>query len=101
MKKLVMFLSFILVLGAGTMFAFAETSLDNDELNWFRDRMEYRRNDLKDALDEGYITEKEYNTWSEHFNYMEEFHEENGFPHGRGFGGCHGGRSYNRRGMNW
>ncbi|WFA09928.1 hypothetical protein [Tissierella sp. Yu-01] len=101
MKKLITVLSFILVLSMGTMFVFAETTVDEDALSWFRGRMGYRKEALKDALNDGDITQEQYNTWDEHFNYMEEFHKENGFPGGRGFGGCHGGRGYNRRGMNW
>ena len=99
MKKLIFVLTFILVLSAGTMFVFAETSVDEDALSWFKERMSYRKDALKEALEDGEITQKEFDTWSDHFNYMEEFHEENGFGPGNGFGGCHGNRANGRRGF--
>ncbi len=100
MKKLIIALTLILALGAGTMFVFADTAVDEGGLSWFKERMEYRREELKEALDEKEITQEEYNTWNEHFNYMEDFHEENGFGiGGYGFGGCHGRRANGSRGF--
>ena len=95
MKKLVLVLSFLLVLSMGTMFVFAESTVNEEALSWFRERMGYRREALKEALDDGDITQNQYNTWNEHFDYMEEFHEENGFVNQSGFG-CHGGRGFGR-----
>lgn len=99
MKKLAVFLSLILVLGAGTMFVFAESTVDEDALFWFRERMGYKRETLKEALDDGDITQEQYNTWNEHFDYMEEFHEKNGFIN-QGRFGCHGGKGFGSGMMN-
>lgn len=98
MKKIIIALSLILALSAGSMFAFADSAVDNEALAWFRDRMGFRREALKEALDEKEITQEEYKSWSDHFDYMEDFHEENGFgPGGYGFGGCHGRRANGTR----
>ncbi len=102
MKKIIIALTLILALSAGTMFVFAESTVDEEALGWFKERIEYKREALKEALDEKEITQEEYNTWNEHFNYMEEFHEENGFgPGGYGFGGCHGRRANGSIGFGW
>lgn len=121
MKKTLIVLGLILALGAGSMFAFADSASvpfgrNFDRMPWNRtelteeqiddlvqerkefqeEKTEYRKEELKKALDNKEITQDEYNYWLEHFNYMEEFHEKNGFM-GGGFGrGCHGGaRGFN------
>ncbi|RKD30610.1 DUF2680 domain-containing protein [Thermohalobacter berrensis] len=93
MKKILgLSLVVVLVLTMGIV-AFAA---DNDEVpNWFKEMIEWRKEQVKDALEEGYITEEQAKAWEEHFEYMEEFHSTNGF----GFpGGCHrfGPRGYKR-----
>lgn len=122
MKKMLIVLGLILGLGVGSMFAFADsaslpfgrnfdrTPLNRTELTdeqkeqlaqqrkeFQEKKMEYRKEELKKALDNKEITQEQYNTWLEHFNYMEEFHKENGFLNIGGFGrGCHGGaRGFN------
>ena len=100
MKKIIIALTLILVLSAGSMYVFADSAIDNEALGWFRERMGYRREALSEAFDEKAITQEEYNSWSEHFDYMEEFHEENGFgPGGFGPGGCHGRGANGTRGF--
>ncbi len=100
MKKIIIALTLILALSAGTMFVFAESTVDEEALGWFKERMDDRREALKEALDDKDITQEEYNTWTEHFDYMEEFHEENGFGSASlAFGGCHGRRVNGTRGF--
>lgn len=101
MKKIIFILTLVLALGAGSVLVLAA---DNNEeismFNWHNERMNNRTEGLQNALESGNITQDEYNTWSDHYNYMEEFHKENGFQRGNGrgpgmgygFGGCHGGR---------
>lgn len=130
MKKTLIILGLILALGAGSMFVFADSAgmsfgKDFNRMPWNRtevteeqmeelvkernefrkENMEYRKENLKKALDNKEITQDEYNSWSEHFNYMEGFHEKNGFFNGEGSGrGCGGrgmmGRSRGK-GMGW
>lgn len=92
MKKSLIFLTLVLVLGLSATFAYAQTPTSNINIEewqeWFKERMDSKREQIKDAVDDGIITEEEANTWEEHFNYMEEFHKENGFMPG----GCNGGR---------
>lgn len=100
MKKIVFILALVLALGAGSVFVLAESTEDSRLFDWHKERMDYRREGLKDGLNNGDISQDEYNNWSEHFDYMEEFHEENGFQRGKGYGRgmgygygrCHGGR---------
>lgn len=116
MKKILIVGGLIGVLVLGSAFAFADspTSVFNRNLRrgynnapltelsaeekealikereeFRKENMEYRKEDLKKALDNGEITQEEYNNWVEHFDYMEEFHNENGFFFGGGRG-CHG-----------
>ena len=101
MKRIVLVLTFVLVLGVGTIFAFAETSGYTESDGWARDRMEYHRELLKNDRENNQITEEQYKTWSEHYDYMEEFHAENGYYGMSDFGGCHGrSRNNNNRSFN-
>ncbi|MDR7870926.1 MAG: hypothetical protein RIN55_08715 [Tissierellaceae bacterium] len=99
MKKTILVLALILALGLSVSFAYASdntTDINIEEWRqWFQERMDWRREEIKDALDNGIITEDEAKTWDEHIDYMEEFHVENGFIPG----GCHGGR-FNRNSGN-
>jgi len=119
MKKTIIILGLILALSVGSAIAFAETNsepsfgrgfnrmqwnnsnltdeeiedLKEERLEIFEEYTEDRKADLKADYEKGDITEEQYNTWLEHFNYTEEFHKENGFY--GGFGGC-GGRGTGR-----
>lgn len=107
MKKSLIVLTLILALGIGTFAAYADsakpapvlpsrfqnvTEAERDEWlkereEWFKDRTDYRKEELEKALKNGTITEAEYKEWSEHFQYMDEFHSKNGIG---GFGGGFG-----------
>lgn len=97
MKKIILVLSMVLVLGLGTMFVYAETTVDPEVQAWHQERMEYKRADLDKALADGEITDIEYETWSDHYDYMDKFHAENGYLNKSGFG-CHGGRGFGGNG---
>lgn len=118
MKKTIIIVGLVLVLGIGSAISYAESgsvipfgrnfsrmpwsnrNITEEQFEEFvkerqefhEENMEYRREELKKALDNGEITKDEYNSWLEHFDYMDEFHRENGF-----FGGC-GGRGMHRMG---
>ena len=110
MKRTLLVLTLILALGIGTMVVFADTGKNQARLPvwhyedmteqekeaWFNERNEYRneyrKEYLKEALKDGKITEAEAKEWEEHFKYMDEFHEENGYM---GFG-CGNGRGMMR-----
>lgn len=110
MKKKVIILALILVMAIGSLISYGESIkvpnivLDKgssrftseDRETWVREMFEFRREELKNALERGLITEEEAKIWEEHFDYMEKFHEENnfmlfrcggfGFGRGRGMG---------------
>lgn len=114
MKKTIIIVGLVLALGIGSAIAYADSGfraplrsnygmmrnnrfdltdaqleeLAKDRQEFHEKNMEYRQEELNKAYDNGEITKEEYNSWSEHFNYMNEFHKENGF-----YGGC------GRRGM--
>lgn len=127
MRKIIVVLSLVLILGIGSAFAFADSDsnlpfrrnfgmmqwnrtdltekeiedLAKDRQEFHERNMEYRREDLKEALENKEITQEEYDSWNKHFNYMDDFHKENGF-----FGGCGGRgmgmmRGMGRRHMGW
>ncbi len=87
------------VLGMSARLVYAKVPENNSNENleewreWHRERMDWKREQVEEAVDEGLITEDKAKTWNEHYDSMEEFHEENGFMHGPG--GCHDGR-FNR-----
>lgn len=108
MKKILSILGLVGVIGLGSAFAFASDGIVEDKYNInssndfnyeerMQDRhdsmMEYHREDLDRALKDGEISQEEAQTWQDHYKYMEDFHNENGFR------GCHGnGRRGMRRG---
>lgn len=109
MKRVLLVLTLVLALGIGTMVVFAdsgkpavgfqgwhyENMTDQEREEWFNERNEYRneyrKENLKEAVKDGRITEAEAKEWEEHFKYMDEFHEENGYIGGGcGKGNGHG-----------
>ncbi|WP_353093483.1 hypothetical protein [Tissierella praeacuta] len=100
MKKSLVIGAAVLSLGISSIVSYADTAKtpniipENKNTNfstedreaWFKERNEYRKGEIKNALEKGLITEKEADAWEEHFDYMEKFHSENGLVPG----GCHG-----------
>lgn len=123
MKKKIFVGALVLIIGIGSLVGYAEEvqtpnilpgyrnpafSLEEREA-WFKERTEYRKNQLKKALESGLITEEEAKVWEEHFAYMDEFHAKNDFlpggcgGFGRGMGMMRGGgfRGGMMRGATW
>lgn len=101
MKKIVIVLSLVLILTIGTVVAYADSNIPAMNFPWkhhydlteeareelLKERTEFRKNEIEKALEDGRITESEAKEWEDHFEYMDEFHAENGFMHGgRGCG---------------
>ncbi|MBU5292688.1 hypothetical protein KQH90_01390 [Anaerosalibacter bizertensis] len=112
MKKTLLVLGVLLVLATTFVYAQSEGDINpppkssytynnnieeyqNDMSEWHKDRIEYNRNRVNEDLKEGIITKEEAEKWNEHFNYMEKWHDENGFYQGS----CHGGRRGYGNGM--
>lgn len=118
MKKAMIALSLVLAFGIFSAFAYADSPAENYGFNnrpwgnkdgyrqdrdfdseefdkWREERLEYRKDDLKKAVEEKIITEDEAKKWEDHFEYMDEFHEENGYQGGY----CGGYNRGIRRGM--
>lgn len=101
MKKMFIILGLVVVLAIGSAFVYADKLSDNrlsdigepnsrsyEEMeNWHEERMERRKDELKKAVEDGKISEEDSKTWEEHFDYMDNFHKENGYL---GKGMCHG-----------
>lgn len=117
MKKKILTGALILVLGAGSIVAYADAAkVPNifpgerninltleDREGWFKERHQFRNERVKEALEKGLITEEEAKSWQEHFEYMDKYHSENGFIPGgcgMGFGRHHRGRGM-MRGNRW
>lgn len=100
MKKSLAVGALVLTLGVGSFVAYADTAKTpnivpenrnpifstEDREAWFKEGTEFRKEQIKKALESGIITETEAKTWEEHFKYMDEFHTTNGFVPG----GCGG-----------
>lgn len=120
MKKGIIALSLILVVGLFSAFAYGDSPLGNQDFprsNWghmhqqdidlnseeykqlIEERENYRNENLERQIQEKNITEEEAKTWREHFEYMDKFHEENGYLGGhcggRASGGHYRGRNNN------
>lgn len=88
MKKGMMALSLALIVGLFSTFAYADGSLDGKDLYgdtgnvhnrpWGEDLLQYEETYLKKAIEENRITE-ESKTGEEHYKYVDEFYEENGY----------------------
>lgn len=129
MKKLLSILGLVTVIGIGS-FAYASASdgvaensksTDYQTRPNYEDRIEtrsdydgrienrhehmreYRREDLDRSLRDGEISQEEAKKWEEHYNYMDEFHNENGYRgcHGEGNTRRHGGRRGMGRGSRY
>lgn len=119
MKKILVLGALVLTLGVGSLAAYADTTTapivnpNNRNANvsiedreaWFKERLEYKKEQIKKAVEDKLITEEEAKKWEEHFTYMENFHKENGFMPG-GCGGNGIGKSRGRgmgmmRGNGW
>lgn len=59
----------------------AGISAENRE-TLFKERMKWKREQIKIALKEGLIGEEEAKKWEEHFSYIDKFHKDNGFVPG-------------------
>ena len=109
MKKSLVVGALALTLGVGSLVAYADTAKTpsiisgnrntnlsiEDREAWFKERTEFRKEEIRKALEDGLITEAEAKEWEEHFDYMEEFHNKNGFMPG----GCGGNGFGIGRGM--
>ena len=88
MKKTLVVLSMLMVVVFVSAFAYAgapvpttqplKVSVEDREA-WFKERLEWKRAQIAEALKEGLITKEEAKTWNDHFASMEKFHKENGF----------------------
>lgn len=54
---------------------------------WFNDMMDWRRDEIDQAIEDGTLTEEDAEAWLERINEMEEIHLEEGFE-GFGNGSC-------------
>ena len=101
MKKTLIILGLVGILALGSAFVYADSLSDNglnniakdnpnyyeNMENWHKERMEGRKEELKNAVEDGRIAPEVSEKWEAHFDYMENFHKENGFL---GNGWCHG-----------
>lgn len=101
MKKILIALTLVLTLGVGSLIAYADSgnsvmgftgrhhnNMSVEEMEtWMTERDGFRKEELKNALDNGTMTESQAKEWEEHFEYMDEFHNKNGYLNsGRGCG---------------
>ncbi|HHV38606.1 MAG TPA: hypothetical protein GXX70_03810 [Tepidimicrobium sp.] len=110
MKKTLIILLFVLIIGLTATIAYGQTlklvdekfefrperTAEHDEWKeWHNERLDWKRSQIDQAIEKEEITEEQANTWKEHFDYMEKFHRENGpMP------GCYGaGYRWNGRGF--
>ena len=96
MKKF-MILSIVAVLALSMgMVAFADGSEETPQ--WYNDMIEWRKEQVNEAVTNGEITEEDAKYWNEQIDEMEEHHNEYGF--GPGMMGMYGRENGERSGQN-
>lgn len=94
MKKTVaLTLAVVMLLGVASV-ALAETSTEIP--GWFTEMIKWKKDRVEQAVEDGLITEDQADAYKERLEAMEQYHEENGFNFGTGFGSCMG--EFGRRG---
>jgi hypothetical protein len=76
-KKMVIFAVITALLLTIAIPAMAAT--DNSALTWFKQKMEAKKTYVDQAVQNGQLTEEQGKVWKDHFDYMINFHEQNGF----------------------
>lgn len=104
MKKTLLILSVVLAMGLTATFAYAQvpkivneqskvaprTNVNYEQWeDWYKERMEWRKSQLDQAVKNKEITQEQGKVWEEHYDYMDNFHRENGYS--MPGGGCNGG----------
>ncbi|MGO1469667.1 MAG: hypothetical protein ACTHW2_06570 [Tissierella sp.] len=111
MKKIMIALSLTLAVGLFSAFTYADSSVENqgvdmdyksEESQQFReDRLQDKKDNLKNMVEKGFITEEDAKVWEEHYKYEDAFHEKNGYLNNRCGYGSNGGRRMGRNHMIW
>src|SRR5690554_4852178 len=110
MKKILIVLSLVLILAIGTATAYADSNFPQMNFHWrnrenlsfesreefLEERAKFRKDEIDRALEDGRITESQAKEWENHFEYMDEFHNKNGYLNGGR--GCHRGLRYGNMG---
>lgn len=87
-KGIVVTVALVLILGFGVV-AYADST--NEAPEWFYDMMDWKREQVQEAVETGEMTEEEAVIYNERLEEMEARRVERGFGIGRGgFGACHG-----------
>jgi len=91
MKKTIIAITLTAVLViALSISVFAEA--DTTAPQWFKDMITWKREQIKQAVAAGQLTEEQAKLYYDRIDQMEKFHLQNGFTNmmGRGVGSCHG-----------
>ncbi|HBV95616.1 MAG: hypothetical protein JL50_10010 [Peptococcaceae bacterium BICA1-7] len=99
----------VVALAAPAAFGAIAGNGQGDQSQQFYNQMfDWHQKWLDQAQEDGQVTPEQAKAWQDHFNYMREFHSQNGFgPMGNmmgggGFNGMMGGSGYGFGGMmNW
>ncbi|MTI80869.1 MAG: hypothetical protein FH758_08295 [Firmicutes bacterium] len=91
MKKRFVMLGIVALLVVGTVIpsAFAANSLDN---SWYNQMFDWHDQWIDQSIENGQIDPNQAQAWQGHFDYMRDFHGQNGFGP---MGGMMGGYSTN------
>lgn len=94
MKKKILVLITIFLLATVLTFPVVYAAGENgsERADFFKSMFNSMRSWINETKENGDVTEEEAYAWEEHFNYMERFHEENGYGPCGGLGGRQSGR---------
>lgn len=111
MKKTIIGLSLILVVGLFSALTYADRPVVNQAVNMdyrsedsqeFRqDRLQHKKDNLKKMLDEGFITESIAKDWEEHYTHENEFHGKRVYLNDHCVDGSNRGMGMRRNHMMW
>ncbi|MBZ4646633.1 MAG: hypothetical protein PWR27_175 [Petroclostridium sp.] len=78
-KITVLITTLLLITAIAVPVALAADEKDSKASDFFNSMFDFHRKWVDKAVEKGDITEDEAKQWNEHFDYMQKFHEENGF----------------------
>ncbi|RKD21545.1 Protein of unknown function [Caminicella sporogenes DSM 14501] len=95
-KGIILTLIAVFILAMGAM-VYADSKAEVP--SWFNDMIAWKKEQIKKAVEDKVITEEQAKYWQERLDYMQKFHEENGFNFpggcfGSGFGRARGAKGF-------
>ena len=91
MKKSILLLSLAVILVLGLAASVYADSTQAATPQWFKDMITWKKDQVKQAVSAGQLTEEQAQLYYDRINQMEKYHSQNGFNGKQGFSHCGNG----------